>query len=183
MAMSCPARWPWLLCPMDAAPVPPCPDSFLGAQQTYTCSHSCVGGMKRWSRWLSLSWVWIGPIMAEFCFSLCSSIFLGRRPVVQEQSTCMVALQRWWLCTGVPSCSRTSRHWWQCDGGWPWDLGPPAQEAEEGGEHWVGEASGQYLLLTSIFTCWSHVCLTLRHPVLWINLTQSHLFINNTGAV
>lgn len=94
MAMSCPARWPWLLCPMDAAPVPPCPDSFLGAQQTYTCSHSCVGGMKRWSRWLSISWVWIGPIMAEFCFSLCSSIFLGRRPVVLEHPPA------WWHCRG-----------------------------------------------------------------------------------
>lgn len=49
-----------------------------------------------------------------------------------------VALQCWWLSTSVPPCSRTSRHWWQRGGGWPGDLGPPAQEAQEGGEHWVG---------------------------------------------
>lgn len=34
------------------------PDIFLGAQHTYTCSHSSVGGMKRW--WLSISWECIG---------------------------------------------------------------------------------------------------------------------------
>lgn len=37
-------------------------------------------------RGLGLSW-------QKFCFSLCSSIFLGRRPMVQEQPA-------WWHCTG-----------------------------------------------------------------------------------
>lgn len=76
------------------------PDSFLGAQQTYTCSHSCVGGMKRWSRSLSISWEGIGPIMAEFCFNLYSSMFLGRRPMVQERPV-------WWHCSDgglAPGC-------------------------------------------------------------------------------
>lgn len=136
------------------------PDSALGAQQTYTCSCS-HGGMKGWSRWLSIPREWIWPVMAEFCFSLYSSIFLGRRPMVQEQP-------KQWHCSAggsAPLCHPAA--------------GPPDTGGSVvGGGHgtWAllprrlrkgestGCASGQYL--ASIFTCWSHVCLTLRHPVL-----------------
>lgn len=119
----------------------------------------------------------------------CSKVSASRLSMVLQSIACpaygtgaaqMLALKRWWLSTSLPPCSRTSGHWWQHGRGVAVGPGPPCQ-AEQRTQHWVDEVSGQYL--ASIFTCWSHICLTLRHPALWINLTQSHLFINNTEAV
>lgn len=59
-----------------------------------------VGGMKRWSRWLSTSWGWIWPMLAEFYFSLYSSFFLGgsKLPVMDL----LLKVNLCWMGNSVP---------------------------------------------------------------------------------
>lgn len=73
-----------------------------------------VSGIKRWSGWLSTSWEWIWPILAEFRFNLYTSFFLGeRKQAVMDLLLKAYLCQRGAVSPGVLLCwsSLVHRAW------------------------------------------------------------------------